>query len=536
MTSLHELSLKPWDLKSLFKEDEKRGEKYFLSACHLHLDYSKNLLDDEVLAELFSLAREKGLSEYIKDMFSGKAINTTEQRSVLHTALRGKNPVFVNGADLMKGVEGVKTRLYEFANKVRSGAWLGHLGDKIKNIVNIGIGGSDLGCLMSVTALKDFVSKDLNFYFVSNVDYAALADVLEGLDPKNTLFIVASKTFTTQETLTNAMSAREWFLKSGASEKDIAKHFVALSTNEVAVQKFGIDKANMFEFWDWVGGRYSIYSAIGLSLILAIGPKQFEEFLEGARAMDEHFKSAEFEVNMPVILALISVFNFNYLRLQSQVICPYDEHLKHLPRFLQQLDMESNGKGRNKEGKRVKTSTGPIIWGDTGINAQHAFFQLLHQGTSVNPIDFIASLRPFDENKDNEEHRKILLANLIAQAQAFMLGKSKKEAQQEMREAGMSKDEAKRLAPFRAFDGNRPSNVIFMDKLDPFALGALIALYEHKVFVQGVIWGINSFDQFGVELGKALAKGVLKCMEGEISKEMDSSTRHLIRLFKEAKC
>lgn len=523
-------------MRNLFDEDPERAQRYWLEVGGLILDYSKNRITDETLALLMRLARESGVPERIKQMFRGEKINTTENRAVLHIALRNRTnaPILVDGEDVMPQVNRVLQRMGEFAHEVRSGEWLGYTNQVITDVVNIGIGGSDLGPLMMCTALKPYGHPRLNMHFVSNVDGSQLRDVLEKVHPETTLFIVASKTFTTQETLTNALTAREWFLKHAGEESAVAKHFVAVSTNKKAVADFGIDTANMFEFWDWVGGRYSLWSAIGLPIMLYLGEENFIEMLNGAHLMDQHFFNAPLEQNMPVLLAMIGIWYINYYGGGSHIIAPYDQHLHRLPKFIQQLDMESNGKQVTLDGKAVEHETAPIIWGETGINGQHAFFQLLHQGTHITPIDLIASLQ---KRSNLPGHHEILLANVFAQAEAFMRGKTPDEVRAELKAQGMEEARIEELVPHKTFSGNRPSNLILMNKINPRNMGSLIALYEHKTFVQGIIWGINSFDQWGVELGKQLAKTILSELTGETGvQQHDSSTERLIRLYRNANC
>ncbi|MBZ7964902.1 glucose-6-phosphate isomerase [Campylobacter sp. 2457A] len=527
----HFLNIKDVHMRDLFKEDQNRGTRYFLETGDLKLDYSKNRINNETLKLLFNLANECSLKEKMVAMFKGEKINTTENRAVLHTALRnkGNHPIVIDDMDIMPNVREVLTKMQNFSDSLRSGAWLGYTNQVITDVVNIGIGGSDLGALMVCEALKNFGHPRLHMHFVSNVDGAQLQGVLDQVHPETTLFIVASKTFSTQETLTNAFTARKWFLNHALDEKHIAKHFVAVSTNKEAVKEFGIDSNNMFEFWNWVGGRYSLWSAIGLAIMIYLGKENFSSLLEGAYLMDEHFYNEPFEKNMPVILGLIGVWYINFFDAGSHIIAPYDSVLKYLPKFIQQLDMESNGKQVRKDGKKVDYDTGPIIWGDTGINAQHAFFQLLHQGTHLSPIDLIASL---SKKGSLPGHHEILLSNVFAQAEAFMKGKTLEEVQKEMSSKGFSEEQIHKLAPHRVFSGNRPSNIILLNEINPKSIGSLVALYEHKIFVQGVIWGINSFDQWGVELGKELVKTILSELQGGKIQEHDSSTKHLIQIYK----
>ncbi|WP_121066948.1 glucose-6-phosphate isomerase [Helicobacter pylori] len=528
----HYEEIKEVHMRDWFSKDKERASRYFVQLESLSLDYSKNRLNDTTLKLLFELANDCSLKEKIEAMFKGEKINTTEKRAVLHTALRSLNDaeILLDNMEVLKSVRSVLKRMRAFSDSVRSGKRLGYTNQVITDIVNIGIGGSDLGALMVCTALKRYGHPRLKMHFVSNVDGTQILDVLEKINPASTLFIVASKTFSTQETLTNALTARKWFVERSGDEKHIAKHFVAVSTNKEAVQQFGIDEHNMFEFWDFVGGRYSLWSAIGLSIMIYLGKKNFNALLKGAYLMDEHFRNAPFESNLPVLMGLIGVWYINFFQSKSHLIAPYDQYLRHFPKFIQQLDMESNGKRISKKGEIIPYDTCPIVWGDMGINAQHAFFQLLHQGTHLIPIDFIASL---DKKPNAKGHHEILFSNVLAQAQAFMKGKSYEEALGELLSKGLDKDEAKDLAHHRVFFGNRPSNILLLEKISPSNIGALVALYEHKVFVQGVIWDINSFDQWGVELGKELAVPILQELEGHKSNAyFDSSTKHLIELYK----
>ncbi len=522
-------------MRDLFEQDPERAQRYWLQVGGISVDYSKNRINDQILADLIELAKQAGLPERMKQMFGGEKINQTENRAVLHIALRNRSnrKIEVDGEDVMSKVNAVLRKMGDFTHAVRSGEWLGYTNQVITDVVNIGIGGSDLGPLMMCTALKSFGHPRLKMHFVSNVDGAQMRDVLEQVHPETTLFIIASKTFTTQETLTNAHTAREWFLQE-ASEQDIAKHFVALSTNTKAVAEFGIDTDHMFEFWDWVGGRYSLWSAIGLPIMLYLGEQNFIELLEGAHLMDEHFINTPLEQNLPALMGLLGVWYINFYGAGSHVIAPYNQHLHRLPKYIQQLDMESNGKQVQMNGTAVPTDTGPIIWGETGINGQHAFFQLLHQGTHVTPIDLIASL---EKRSNLPGHHEILLSNVFAQAEAFMRGKTPDEARAELQAQGLPADQIEALVPHKTFSGNRPTNMILLDKLTPRNMGSLIALYEHKVFVQGVIWGINSFDQWGVELGKQLAKTILAELTGDVEPQQhDASTARLIRLYRQANC
>ncbi|WRG30856.1 glucose-6-phosphate isomerase [Helicobacter pylori] len=528
----HYEEIKEVHMRDWFFKDKERASRYFVQLESLSLDYSKNRLNDTTLKLLFELANDCSLKEKIEAMFKGEKINTTEKRAVLHTALRSLNDaeILLDNMEVLKSVRSVLKRMRAFSDSVRSGKRLGYTNQVITDIVNIGIGGSDLGALMVCTALKRYGHPRLKMHFVSNVDGTQILDVLEKINPSSTLFIVASKTFSTQETLTNALTARKWFVERSGDEKHIAKHFVAVSTNKEAVQQFGIDEHNMFEFWDFVGGRYSLWSAIGLSIMIYLGKKNFNALLKGAYLMDDHFRNAPFESNLPVLMGLIGVWYINFFQSKSHLIAPYDQYLRHFPKFIQQLDMESNGKRISKKGETIPYDTCPVVWGDMGINAQHAFFQLLHQGTHLIPIDFIASL---DKKPNAKGHHEILFSNVLAQAQAFMKGKSYEEALGELLSKGLDKDEAKDLAHHRVFFGNRPSNILLLEKISPSNIGALVALYEHKVFVQGVIWDINSFDQWGVELGKELAVPILQELEGHKSNAyFDSSTKHLIEMYK----
>ena len=524
----HFATVKDKTIADNFASDPDRAGKYSLEAAGLFLDYSKNRLDDAAREKLIDLARACGVEARRDAMFAGERINVTEDRSVLHTALRdlSSDRVMVDGIDILGPIRAVRQRACAFAERVRSDEWRGHTGKSITDVVNIGIGGSDLGPRMVCDALRTFAHPRLHMHFVANIDGDAMSDVLATVDPATTLFIIASKTFTTIETLTNARTARVWFLKQGAQESDIAKHFVAVSTNTDAVKAFGIDPANMFGFWDWVGGRYSLWSSIGLSIMISIGEEKFLQFLSGAQAMDQHFRAAPLEKNMPVILALIGVWYRNFCDATSVAVLPYSEHLQRLPAYLQQLDMESNGKSVTMQGERVEHATAPIIWGEPGTNGQHAFFQLLHQGTPLVPIDFILPMRP---THDLAEHHELLVANCLAQSSALMAGKSVEQARNEIGVSMSPVITPDQLAMHRSFDGNRPSNTILLEQLDAASLGALIALYEHKVFVQGVIWNINSFDQWGVELGKTVATKIGEAMRsGAQTGEFDASTQQLL--------
>lgn len=520
-------------MRDLFAADPQRFEKFSVRFGDILLDYSKNRVTEETMTLLIALAEQAGLRQAIDAMFAGEKINTTERRAVLHVALRNRSnrPVFVDGQDVMPAVNAVLAHMRTFSESVRSGTWKGWTGERITDVVNIGIGGSDLGPLMVTEALRPYATPELRVHFVSNVDGTHIAETLRRVAPERTLFLVASKTFTTQETLTNAHTAREWLLThAGGDRNAIARHFVALSTNADEVARFGIDTANMFPFWDWVGGRYSLWSAIGLSIALYIGMDRFEELLDGAHAMDEHFRTAPFARNLPVILALLGIWYNNFYGAQTHAILPYDQYLHRFPAYFQQGDMESNGKSVTKDGHRVDYSTGPILWGEPGTNGQHAFYQLIHQGTKLVPCDFLA---PIETHNPIGNHHAILLSNFFAQTEALMRGRTPDEARAEMQAVGMRPEDVDALVPHRTFEGNRPTNSILFQKLTPCTLGALIAMYEHKIFTQGVIWNINSFDQWGVELGKQLAKAILPELDqDEEVTSHDASTNGLINEFR----
>jgi glucose-6-phosphate isomerase len=512
-------------LRELFSEDAERGKRMQLQVADIYADYSKNRVTGETMELLFKLARARGVEQLRDAMFGGEKINTTEHRAVLHTALRnqGSEHVNVDGTDVLPEVREVLKRMGTFAISIRDGSWRGYTGKPIKNVINIGIGGSDLGPVMVTEALKFYSQRDLRVCFISNVDSTHFVETTRDMDPAETLFIVASKTFTTDETMTNAHTARDWLLSTLKDDAAVACHFVAVSTNTDEVQKFGIDVANMFGFWDWVGGRYSLTSAIGLSIMVAIGPDNFQKLLEGFYAMDEHFRTAPLEQNLPAILGLIGVWYINFYGAASETILPYDQYLSRFPAYFQQGNMESNGKSVTKDGQKVTYDTGPVIWGEPGTNGQHAFYQLLHQGTRFIPCDFIGFARPL--NPLGEHHRK-LMANLFAQTQALAFGKTADEVRME----GVPEE----LVPHKVFSGNRPTNTLVLPELTPYTLGQLIALYEHKIFVQGAIWGINSFDQWGVELGKMLAKGIYSTLhDSDPSKEYDSSTSALLSVYQQ---
>lgn len=526
----HYRSIKDAEMRDLFAYDPKRGSKYSLSLGSLYLDYSKNRFNDKTMTYLLDLAKEANLHNQIEAMFTGEKINTTENRAVLHTALRNRKntPIYVDGKDVMPEINTVLAKMKKFTDAVRYGEFVGSTGKKLTTIVNIGIGGSDLGPVMATAALKEYWAKDMKCYFISNIDGSACEDVLGQIDPETTLFVIVSKTFTTIETLTNARTCRKW-LVDALGEYAVSKHFVAVSTNAKEVAKFGINTENMFEFWDFVGGRYSMWSAVGLSIALTVGMENFEKMLDGAYEMDTHFRSAPFESNIPVILALLSVWYNNFFGFHSHGIIPYDQDLRYLPSYLQQLFMESNGKSVNSNNKFVKYATGQVLFGGAGTDVQHSFFQLLHQGTQIVPLDLII---PAISHNEMGEHHEILVANALAQGEAMMKGKTVGEAAEELMKAGKSAAEVSRLKRYKTFRGNRPTNTIIIKKVDPYTLGMLVAMYEHKAFVEGVIWQINSFDQMGVELGKKLALNILPELQGQSTGLHDSSTRHLIEQIK----
>lgn len=535
----HQKTVAPLHMRDFFAADPKRFEKFSLQFGGLLLDYSKHRITEETLPLLFQMAREANIENWREKMFAGDKINITENRAVLHTALRNRanTPVYVDGKDVMPDVNAVLAHMRTFSDQVRNGIWKGYTGKRITDIVNIGIGGSDLGPVMACQALKPYAQAGLNIHFVSNIDGAHLMLALEKCNAETTLFIVASKTFTTQETMTNAHSARTWFLNAAKDDAHIAKHFVALSTNAKAVAEFGIDTNNMFAFWDWVGGRYSLWSAIGLSIALYVGMDNFEAMLTGGHEMDNHFRTAPLEQNMPVILALIGIWYNNFFHVDTHAILPYDQGMARFPAYLQQADMESNGKFICRDGKRVQYKTGPVIWGEAGTNGQHAFYQLIHQGTQIVPADFLMPVHShYEIGKHGYAHHKILLANFLAQTQALMLGKTKDEARAELEKQGLSGQALEDLLPHKVFEGNRPTTSIMFDKLTPNTLGKLIALYEHKIFVQGIMWDINSFDQWGVEYGKQIAQQILpQLTNDEVVSNYDSSTNGLINHTKALK-
>ena len=526
----HHKSLSKKTIKELFEEDPNRFKKYTIRLGDILVDYSKNRVNGRTMAYLCDLAEECRLAEAIEKMFTGEPINATENRAVLHTALRNRSntPVLVDGQDVMPDINEVLAKMKTFSERLRSGAWKGYTGKAITDLVNIGIGGSDLGPVMVTEALKPYAKADLNVHFVSNVDGTHIAETLAKLNPETTLFMIASKTFTTQETMANAHSARYWFLKAAKDNALVAKHFVAISTNRAEVEKFGIDPQNMFGFWDWVGGRYSLWSAIGLSIACYVGFSNFEQLLQGAHDMDNHFRNSRFEKNLPVVLALLGIWYNNFFDAQTHAILPYDQYMHRFAAYFQQGDMESNGKYVSRAGEPVSYQTGPVIWGEPGTNGQHAFYQLIHQGTKLIPADFIA---PAQSHNPLGEHHKILLANFFAQTEALMNGKTREEVVAEL--SHKSDGEIQQLAPFKVFEGNRPTNSILVKKITPKVLGSLVAMYEHKIFVQGIIWNIFSFDQWGVELGKQLANKIYPELQNDWPiNDHDSSTNGLINQYK----
>src|SRR4051812_10873673 len=537
----HQRDMSKRHMRDLFKEDPNRFDKFNLRFEDILLDYSKNRVTEETMRLLRGLATQADIKGWTEKMFTGQKINTTEDRAVLHVALRNRSnrPILVDGKDVMPEVNAVLKHMREFTEAVRSGAWTGYTGKPITDVVNIGIGGSDLGPVMATEALKPYGGRPaqyaangpLRVHFVSNVDGTHIAETLKRLHPETTLWIIASKTFTTQETLTNATTARDWFLKTAGDVKHVAKHFVALSTNEKEVTKFGIDAKNMFAFWDWVGGRYSLWSAIGLPIAVFIGMDHFEQMLDGGHAMDEHFRTAPLEKNLPATLGLIGLWYDDFFDAQTLAILPYDQYLHRFAAYFQQGDMESNGKSVNRDGQRADYQTGPIVWGEPGTNGQHAFYQLIHQGTKIVPADFLA---PVETQNPLGQHHPILLSNFFAQTEALMRGKTEEEVRAELTREGLTGERLEKLIPHKRFEGNRPTNSILFQRLTPRTLGALIAMYEHKIFTQGVIWNINSFDQWGVELGKQLAKAILPELTapGKVTTH-DPSTNGLINYFKE---
>jgi len=530
--SEHYAAVKPAKMRQMFQDDPKRFDKFSMRLDGLFFDYSKNRINEETISLLVGLAEQAGLPAYIKRMFNGDKINFTEQRAALHTALRNRseNPVYVDGKNIMPDVQRVLGLMRRFSDAVRGGQYCGHTGKQFTDIVNIGIGGSDLGPLMVCEALKPYAKSNLRAHFVSNVDGTHLVETLKYLDTETTLIIVSSKTFTTQETLTNARSARAWLIGRLGEEQAVAKHFAAVSTNLEATAEFGINPENVFEFWDWVGGRYSLWSAIGLPIALYLGMDRFEELLSGAYSMDEHFRTAEPDKNMPVLMGLLGIWYGNFFGAGSNAVFPYDQYLHRFPAYLQQLDMESNGKGVDRDGNPVDYDTGMAVWGEPGTNGQHAFYQLIHQGTRMIPADFLA---PLHSQNPLGEHHAILLANCFAQTEALMVGKTEQEARVELAAQGLQGDALEALLPHKVFSGNKPTNTLLFEKLDPHTLGMLIALYEHKVFVQSVVWNINPFDQWGVELGKQLAGKILtELRDTAMPSEHDASTSGLIKYYR----
>lgn len=528
----HYSDMKKVQMKDLFEQDPKRFEKMSIQFSDILFDYSKNIITDETLEKLLQLTEDCKVKTAMEAMFDGEKINGTEDRAVMHTALRNfsDKPITMDGEDIMPEVREARQKMKSFCKKIHSGEWNGYTGKKIRNIVNIGIGGSDLGPVMVTEALRPYWVDGIQAYFVSNVDGTQIVETLNNLHPEETLFLIASKTFTTQETMTNAHTARDWFLKSAKDEKYVAKHFVALSTNEKGVKDFGIAPENMFVFWDWVGGRYSLWSSIGLSIALTIGYDNFEKLLKGAEATDQHFRNTDFKENIPVIMALVGIWYTNFFGSETEAIFPYDQYMHRFPAYFQQGNMESNGKHTDRNGNNVTYSTGPVVWGEPGTNGQHAFYQLVHQGTHLIPCDFIA---PAISHNPIGDHHPILLSNFFAQTEALMNGKDANQVLDELKNENMDKSEMEKLIPFKVFEGNKPTNSFLLKEITPFSLGSLIALYEHKIFVQGVIWNIFSFDQWGVELGKQLAKKVQPELENADKTEShDASTNGLINTFK----
>ena len=529
----HFQQIKNVHMKDLFAKDPQRFDKFSVRMGNILVDYSKNRINERTIQLLTDLANEAGLKDAIDKMFSGDCINETENRPVLHTALRNRDntPVLVDGRDIMPKINAVLEKMKNFSSRVIQGRWKGYTGKKISDIVNIGIGGSDLGPVMVTECLKPYAKKGISVHFVSNIDGTHIIETLKPLDPETTLFMIASKTFTTQETMTNAFTARQWFLTHAKEKSHVARHFIALSTNSEAVQAFGIDRDNMFEFWDWVWGRYSLWSAIGLSIACYIGFENFEDLLYGAFEMDRHFKETDFSKNIPVILGLIGIWYNNFFNVQSEAILPYDQYMHRFPAYFQQGNMESNGKTIDRNGEKVRYQTGPVIWGEPGTNGQHAFFQLIHQGTKLVPADFLA---PAISHNPVGDHHHILLSNFFAQTEALLNGKTRSQVVAELKKAGKNDEDIQAVAPHKVFTGNRPSNSILFKKLSPRVLGSLIAMYEHKIFVQGVIWNIFSFDQWGVELGKQLARKVFSELKDKTPViSHDASTNGLINVFKE---
>ena len=528
----HYEQIKDLPMRTLFAEDPQRFERFSLHLGDILYDYSKNRVTETTMALLFELARASGLTEMIEAMFTGQKINLTENRAVLHTALRNQSdtPIYVDGEDVMPEIRRVLVKMRKFSESVRSGEWRGYTGKRITDVVNIGIGGSDLGPKMVCRALQPYAQPSLRMHFVSNVDSTDIVETLKQLDPETTLFLIASKTFTTQETMRNARSARAWFLQHAGSEEHISRHFVAISTNTAEVTRFGIDPENMFEFWDWVGGRFSVWSAIGLSVAISIGMDNFEAFLRGAYLADQHFRYTPFERNIPVVMAVLGIWYNNFFGAHTQAILPYDQYLEYLPAYLQQAEMESNGKSVTRQGEPVTYATAPIIWGQQGTNGQHAFYQLIHQGTQLVPSDFFAAM---ESQNPLEDHHILLLSNYLAQTEALMKGRSVEEARNELMAQGISGERLELLAQAKTFPGNRPTSSFLYPKLTPEVLGSLIALYEHKIFTQGIIWNINSFDQMGVELGKQLANLIIpELTSPEPATRHDASTNGLMNAIK----
>ena len=528
----HQTAMQKVQMKDLFEHDSKRFENMSIQFGDILFDYSKNIITNETLGKLLHLSDDCKVKAAMEAMFAGEKINETEDRAVMHTALRNfsDKPIMIDGEDIMPEIRETRQKMKSFCKKIHSGEWKGYSGKKIKNIVNIGIGGSDLGPVMVTEALRPYWMEGIQAYFVSNVDGSQIEETLKNLNPEETLFTIASKTFTTQETMTNAHTARDWFLESAKDKKQIAKHFVALSTNEKDVKAFGIAPENMFVFWDWVGGRYSLWSSIGLSIALTIGYDNFEKLLKGAESTDHHFKSTDFKENIPVIMALVGLWYTNFFGSETEAILPYDQYMHRFPAYFQQGNMESNGKHTDRNGNDVTYSTGPVVWGEPGTNGQHAFYQLIHQGTHLIPCDFIA---PAISHNPVGKHHPILVSNFFAQTEALMNGKDENQVAAELKKQGMDKESMEKLIPFKVFTGNKPTNSFLIKEITPFSLGSLIALYEHKIFVQGVIWNIFSFDQWGVELGKQLAKKVLPELESNDEiKSHDGSTNGLINTYK----
>ena len=528
----HQSDMQKVQMKDLFKQDLKRFENMSIQLGDILFDYSKNIITEETLEKLLLLADDCKVEAAREAMFAGEKINETEDRAVMHTALRSftDKPITIDGEDIMPEIRETRQKMKSFCEKIHSGEWKGYSGKKIKNIINIGIGGSDLGPVMVTEALRPYWMEGIQAHFVSNVDGTQIVETLKNLNPEETLFLIASKTFTTQETMTNAHTARDWFLESAKDEKLVAKHFVALSTNEEGVKGFGIAPENMFVFWDWVGGRYSLWSSIGLSIALTIGYDNFEKLLKGAESTDHHFESTDFKENVPVIMALIGLWYTNFFGSETEAILPYDQYMHRFPAYFQQGNMESNGKHSDRNGNDVTYSTGPVVWGEPGTNGQHAFYQLIHQGTHLIPCDFIA---PAISHNPVGKHHPILVSNFFAQTEALMNGKDENQVSAELKRLGMDKERIEQLTPFKVFTGNKPTNSFLIKEITPFSLGSLIALYEHKIFVQGVIWNIFSFDQWGVELGKELAQKVLPELESDDKVEShDASTNGLINTYK----